>query len=35
MITTAVFDHEARQRSYRLLAEAFGLAALEAAAAAG
>jgi luciferase family oxidoreductase group 1 len=26
MITSAIFDHEARKRSYRLLAEAFGLA---------
>ena len=26
MITSAIFDHGARQRSYRLLAEAFGLA---------
>ena len=25
MITTAIFDHEARRRSYELLAEAFGL----------
>jgi hypothetical protein len=26
MIITAVYDHEARKRSYSLLAEAFGLA---------
>jgi hypothetical protein len=26
MVITAVFDHEARKRSYGLLADAFGLA---------
>ena len=25
MITTAIFDHDARKRSYELLADAFGL----------
>jgi hypothetical protein len=25
MITTAIFDHAARRRSYELLADAFGL----------
>jgi hypothetical protein len=27
MITTMIYDHAARRRSYELLAEAFGLAA--------
>jgi hypothetical protein len=31
MVITAVYDHEARKRSYSLLAEAFGLAKMEAA----
>jgi luciferase family oxidoreductase group 1 len=31
MVITAVFDHEARKKSYALLAEAFGLAKQEAA----
>ncbi|MBV8924330.1 MAG: LLM class flavin-dependent oxidoreductase [Bradyrhizobium sp.] len=31
MIVTAVYDHEARKKSYSLLAEAFGLAKMEAA----
>jgi hypothetical protein len=31
MIITAVYDHEARKKSYSLLAEAFGLAKKEAA----
>jgi hypothetical protein len=26
MVISAIFDHEARKRSYSLLAEAFGLA---------
>jgi hypothetical protein len=25
MVTSAIYDHDARKRSYRLLAEAFGL----------
>jgi len=33
MVTSAIFDHEARKRSYTLLAEAFGLAAARDAAA--
>jgi alkanesulfonate monooxygenase SsuD/methylene tetrahydromethanopterin reductase-like flavin-dependent oxidoreductase (luciferase family) len=31
MVISAVFDHEARKKSYSLLAEAFGLATKEAA----
>jgi hypothetical protein len=31
MIITAVYDHEARKRSYSLLADAFGLGARAAA----
>ena len=31
MVITAVYDHEARKKSYSLLAEAFGLARKEAA----
>jgi len=31
MVITAVFDHEARKKSYALLADAFGLAKKEAA----
>ncbi|MGB9173976.1 MAG: LLM class flavin-dependent oxidoreductase, partial [Bradyrhizobium sp.] len=31
MVITAVYDHEARKKSYRLLADAFGLAKREAA----
>jgi hypothetical protein len=29
MITTMIYDHEARKHSYALLAEAFGLVAAE------
>ena len=35
MITTMVFDHAARKRSYELLAQAFGLQGASAAVAAG
>jgi hypothetical protein len=35
MITTMVFDHAARKRSYQLLAQAFGLQATSAVVAAG
>jgi len=31
MVITAIFDHEARKRSYSLLADSFGLARREAA----
>jgi hypothetical protein len=31
MVITAVFDHEARKRSYSLLADAFGLSKRQAA----
>jgi hypothetical protein len=31
MVVSAIYDHEARKKSYSLLAEAFGLAKKEAA----
>jgi hypothetical protein len=33
MVITAIFDHEARKKSYQLLADAFGLTKREAASA--